>query len=110
MGLLCDEGMYTETAPFQNQDHMEMFRHVCWLAGCLEYVQLMSTSLEGCYQHVFDSTHLMKLGRNFLMDRILKNDDCPIGFSIQNLFTLWENDPIWKSRFTLDDLCIQQTR
>ena len=74
------------------------------------YVQLMSTSLEGCYQHVFDSTHLVKLGRNVLMDRILKNDDCPIGFSIRNLFTLWENDPIWKSRFTLDDLCIQQTR
>ena len=79
-------------------------------AGCLEYVQLMSTSLEGCYQHVFDSAHLVKLGRNVLMDRILKNDDCPLGFSIQNLFTLWENDPIWKSRLTLDDLCIQQTR
>ena len=59
----------------------DMFR------GCTDYIRLMSSSFQN-YNHTFDCTHLVKLGRNFLLDRNLMNDDCSSGFSVRDLFTL----------------------
>ena len=60
-------------------------------SGCVEYIQLVTASYPD-YKHIFDCTHWVKLGRNYLLDRVLKNQDCEAGFSIWNLFTLWETN------------------
>lgn len=71
--------------------------------GCIEYLQLMEQQ-HSSYKHFFDITHLVKIGRNYLLDYMLKNEDCPQGFCIQKQFPLWEQSPDWQKQIKFEDL------
>jgi hypothetical protein len=56
--------------------------------------------------HIFDYVHMVKLGRNQLLNRMIrvKNEVGYVHFSMKDLLSWWMNSPFLQKHFTLDDL------
>jgi len=47
---------------------------------------------------------MQHMSSNYLLERRMKNEDCPQGFCMKDVFNLWEKDEGWKRKLLLDDL------
>jgi hypothetical protein len=57
--------------------------------------------------HIFDYVHMVKLGRNQLLNRMIRvkhTDGNYVHFSMKDLLLYWMDSPLLQKHFTLDDL------
>jgi len=83
--------------------------HVVWTStdgfkGSLDYVTKVSTVCQS--YHFFDYVHMVKLGRNQLLNRQLryKKSNTVFVFSLKDLLLWWQEFPILCNILTLDDI------
>ena len=66
--------------------------------GSLEFIKLSP------FQHFFDYVHLLKLGRNQLLNRFLwyELDGAIVKFAMKDLLSWWESSPVLRNSIRLD--------
>lgn len=99
VGITADEAytlVFNIHAAFKVHNLQILYSSSDGFTGASSYAKRIAQI--GIY-HVFDYTHMAKLARNALLDRVIVTDDCPTGFCVRTLVSLYQHaDPCIRNR------------